>query len=104
MDPVDCAGRGAWTTSWTSSSRRSGTNGEDGRSVFVLVSGGVDSTVNLCTHCESTTPDRILGLYVDTGMMRKGESALVEESLQKAGLPNLRCHASAQFLGSARRA
>ena len=33
--------------------------------------------------------------------MRKGESALVEESLQKAGLPNLRCvDASAQFLGA----
>ena len=35
--------------------------------------------------------DRILGLYVDTGMMRKGESELVATSLEAAGLPNLRC-------------
>ena len=74
---------------------------EDGRSVFVLVSGGVDSTVTYALLAKALPPDRILGLYVDTGMMRKGESALVEESLQKAGLPNLRCvDASAQFLGA----
>ncbi len=73
----------------------------DGRSVFVLVSGGVDSTVTYALLAKALPPDRILGLYVDTGMMRKGESALVEESLQKAGLPNLRCvDASAQFLGA----
>ena len=71
----------------------------DGRSVFVLVSGGVDSTVTYALLAKALPADRILGLYVDTGMMRKGESELVEASLEKAGLPNLKCvDASAQFL------
>jgi len=62
-----------------------------GRNVFVLVSGGVDSTVTYALLAKALPADRILGLYVDTGMMRKGESELVATSLEAAGLPNLRC-------------
>ena len=69
------------------------------RNVFVLVSGGVDSTVTYALLAKALPAERILGLYVDTGMMRKGESELVSESLAGADLPNLKAvDASAQFL------
>ncbi|KAJ1446495.1 hypothetical protein M885DRAFT_625214 [Pelagophyceae sp. CCMP2097] len=72
-----------------------------GRSVFVLVSGGVDSTVVYALLAKVLPADRVLGLYVDTGMMRKGESEFVEAELLKAGLPNLKCvDASQQFLSA----
>lgn len=56
------------------------------KSVFVLVSGGVDSTVAYALIAKALPADRVAGLYVDTGMMRKGETKLVKESLKMAGL------------------
>lgn len=55
-------------------------------SVFALVSGGVDSTVAYALIAKALPAERVAGLYVDTGMMRKNETALVRESLEKAGL------------------
>ena len=47
------------------------------RNVFFFVSGGVDSTVafTLCTR--ALGPDRVRGVYVDTGLMREGETDFV---------------------------
>ncbi len=47
------------------------------RSVFFFVSGGVDSTVafTLCTRALGT--GRVRGVYVDTGLMREGETDFV---------------------------
>jgi GMP synthase (glutamine-hydrolysing) len=47
------------------------------RKVFFFVSGGVDSTVafTLCTR--ALGPDRVRGVYVDTGLMREGETDFV---------------------------
>ena len=47
------------------------------RSVFFFVSGGVDSTVafTLCTR--ALGPERVRGVYVDTGLMREGETDFV---------------------------
>jgi GMP synthase (glutamine-hydrolysing) len=47
------------------------------RSVFFFVSGGVDSTVafTLCTRALGA--DRVRGVYVDTGLMREGETDFV---------------------------
>lgn len=47
------------------------------RSVFFFVSGGVDSTVafTLCLH--ALGPGRTRGIYVDTGLMREGETDFV---------------------------
>lgn len=47
------------------------------RSVFFFVSGGVDSTVafSLCTR--ALGPERVRGVYVDTGLMREGETDFV---------------------------
>jgi len=68
------------------------------RSVFFLVSGGVDSTVAfvLCSH--ALPKERILGLYVDTGLMRKGETDTLRVNLEKLGLlDRLRVENSAEL-------
>jgi GMP synthase (glutamine-hydrolysing) len=44
------------------------------RNVFFFVSGGVDSTV-ACALCQRALgPERVQGVYVDTGLMREGET------------------------------
>ncbi|MFQ5666086.1 MAG: glutamine-hydrolyzing GMP synthase [Candidatus Binatia bacterium] len=73
-----------------------------GRSVFFLVSGGVDSTVAFVLCARALPKERILGLYVDTGLMRQGETEELCESLRKLGLTDRLqvWDASARFLGS----
>jgi len=39
------------------------------RKVFFLISGGVDSTVAFSLCARALGPERVLGLYVDTGFM-----------------------------------
>lgn len=45
-----------------------------GDSVFFLISGGVDSTVAFTLCAKALPRERILGMYVDTGLMRKDET------------------------------
>ncbi|HVT17135.1 MAG TPA: glutamine-hydrolyzing GMP synthase [Thermoanaerobaculia bacterium] len=73
-----------------------------GRSVFFLVSGGVDSSVAFALCARALPPGRILGLYVDTGLMRKGEAAELRESFARLGLQDrLRVRdESARFLAA----
>lgn len=59
------------------------------RKVFLLVSGGVDSTVAFVLLNRVLGPDRVQGLHIDNGMMRKNESANVMEFLEKEGMENL---------------
>ena len=47
------------------------------RNIFFFVSGGVDSTVAYTLCLRALGPERVYGLYVDTGLMRKGETELV---------------------------
>jgi len=65
-----------------------------GRSVFFFVSGGVDSSVAY-TLCRRALPaERVRGVYVDTGLMREGETDFVSRlgvSVQQA---------ADQFLGA----
>ncbi len=49
-----------------------------GRNVFFFVSGGVDSTVAFTLCLRALGPDRVRGIYVDTGLMRQGETAFVK--------------------------
>jgi GMP synthase (glutamine-hydrolysing) len=44
------------------------------RNVFFLISGGVDSTVAFYLCARALGPDRVLGLYVDTGFMRDSDA------------------------------
>ncbi len=59
------------------------------KKVFLLVSGGVDSTVAFLLLDKALGQEKVYGLYVDTGFMRLGESAEVESSLKGIGIENL---------------
>lgn len=56
------------------------------RSVFLLASGGVDSTVAARLFVEALGPERLELLHVDNGLMRKDESRLVLEMFRAMGL------------------
>jgi len=47
------------------------------RNVFFFVSGGVDSSVAFALSTRALGPDRVRGVYVDTGLMREGETDYV---------------------------
>ncbi|MFC1691181.1 glutamine-hydrolyzing GMP synthase [Nanoarchaeota archaeon] len=69
------------------------------KNVFLLVSGGVDSTVGFVLLNKALGAERVHGLHIDNGFMRKDESILVKESL--AHYPNLHIYdASDEFLDS----
>ncbi len=59
------------------------------KKVFLLVSGGVDSTVCFALLEKALGEDRVYGLHVDTGLMRQAESAQVKDFLSRAGFKNL---------------
>ncbi len=60
-----------------------------GKKVFLLVSGGVDSTVAFALLNEALGPERVHGLHVDTGMMRHNESRDIMEYMREHGFNNL---------------
>jgi GMP synthase (glutamine-hydrolysing) len=55
------------------------------RNVFFFVSGGVDSTVAYTLCLQSLGPDRVYGIYVDTGLMRKDETEYVQSIFSELG-------------------
>ena len=59
------------------------------RNVFLLVSGGVDSSVAFVLCNRALGADRVLGLHIDNGFMRARETAAVKTFLQKEGFDNL---------------
>jgi len=59
------------------------------RNVFLLVSGGVDSTVAFVLLNRILGAKRVLGLHIDNGMMRLQESDKVREFLHTEGMDNL---------------
>ena len=63
------------------------------RSVFFFVSGGVDSSVAFALCTQALGADRVRGVYVDTGLMREGET----EFVQRIGNLTVE-HAEEQFL------
>ncbi len=58
----------------------------DGKSVFLLISGGVDSSVAAQLFSRALGPDRLCLLHVDNGLMRHEESRRVLASLRGIGL------------------
>jgi GMP synthase (glutamine-hydrolysing) len=65
------------------------------RSVFFFVSGGVDSSVAFALCTRALGGDRVRGIYVDTGLMREGETDFVRR------IGNLTVeHAEEQFLSA----
>tara|TARA_Y100000310_G_scaffold183886_1_gene184031 strand:+ start:3334 stop:5124 length:1791 start_codon:yes stop_codon:yes gene_type:complete len=68
------------------------------KKVFMLVSGGVDSTVAFTLLDKVLGADRVQGLLVDTGLMRKDEVQNIQSAFKDLGLPNLRIEdASEEF-------
>lgn len=59
------------------------------RNVFMLVSGGVDSTVAFTLLNQVLGADRVQGLLVDTGLMRKGEVEMIKDAFKKLDVKNL---------------
>ncbi len=59
------------------------------KKVFMMVSGGVDSTVAFALLEKALGPDRVFGLFVDTGFLRLNERTEVEEALKLLGFNNL---------------
>ena len=55
-------------------------------SVFLLVSGGVDSTVAAVLLGKALGPERLSLLHIDNGLMRRGESQAVLTMLRELGL------------------
>jgi len=60
------------------------------KKVFLLVSGGVDSTVAFALLNQTLGLDQVYGLHIDTGLLRYQESKLVKRRLAAAGFKNLR--------------
>ena len=58
------------------------------RNVFFFVSGGVDSTVAYTLCLRALGPERVYGLYVETGLMRKGETEFVRDIFKELGARN----------------
>jgi GMP synthase (glutamine-hydrolysing) len=71
-----------------------------GRPVFLLASGGVDSTVCAVLLGRALGPEKVHLLHIDNGLMRKDESRAVVEEFRRQGLDrNLHfADASARFL------
>jgi len=69
------------------------------RNVFFFVSGGVDSTVAYTLCLRALGPERVYGLYVDTGLMRLNETEFVQQIFSELGAKHFRVeHADAEFL------
>jgi GMP synthase (glutamine-hydrolysing) len=70
------------------------------RNVFFFVSGGVDSTVAFMLCLEALGSERVCGVYVDTGLMREGETEFVQETFAGLGHGVVTIeHAEEEFLG-----
>lgn len=70
-------------------------------SVFFFVSGGVDSTVAYTLCLRALGPERVFGIYVNTGLMRKGETEFVRGIFGEIGAKHfLVDEAEEQFLRS----
>ena len=59
------------------------------KKVFLMISGGVDSTVAFLLLAKALGPEKVYGLFVDTGFMRMNERKEVEEALKSVGVTNL---------------
>ncbi len=60
------------------------------RHVLFFVSGGVDSTVAFTLCTAALSPERVTGVFVDTGFMRKDERREIEQTFSARGWHNMR--------------
>ncbi|MCH2295558.1 MAG: glutamine-hydrolyzing GMP synthase, partial [SAR324 cluster bacterium] len=55
----------------------------------MFLSGGVDSSVAFALLNEALGTDRVLGLYMDNGFMRQGESEQIMQLYRDLGYTNI---------------
>lgn len=71
------------------------------RNVVFFVSGGVDSSVAYTLCLRTLGAERVRGIYVDTGLMREGETEFVRHMFDRFGAGTVRVvEAEAKFLGA----
>lgn len=71
------------------------------RNVFFFVSGGVDSTVAYTLCLKALGPERVHGTYVDTGLMREGETEFVRRNFEAIGARSFQvADAKTEFLSA----
>lgn len=58
------------------------------KNVLLFLSGGVDSTITFALLNKALGQERVLGLHIDNGFMRKNESKNVADSYKKFGFNN----------------
>ncbi|MFH1292136.1 MAG: glutamine-hydrolyzing GMP synthase [bacterium] len=69
------------------------------KNIFLLISGGVDSTVCFALLEKTLGKKRVYGLHIDHGLMRLNESAQVNQALKNIGLDDLHIYnAEKQYL------
>ncbi len=70
------------------------------RNVLFFLSGGVDSTVAYTLCIQALGPERVHGTYVDTGLMREGETEFVSRIFRSLAASNFEVvDAASEFLG-----
>jgi GMP synthase (glutamine-hydrolysing) len=70
-----------------------------GKTVLLLISGGVDSTVAAALLLKNLPPENVHLMYMDTGLMRKGETETVTAALKTLGARHLHIiHCEDEFL------
>ncbi|HTR88939.1 MAG TPA: glutamine-hydrolyzing GMP synthase, partial [Solirubrobacteraceae bacterium] len=71
------------------------------RHVFLMLSGGIDSTVACVLLARALGSERVFGLHVNTGLLRAGETDYVVRTLHGLGIENFEVvDACADFLGA----
>ena len=58
------------------------------RKVLLFLSGGVDSTVAFALLNKALGQERVLGLHIDNGFMRKNESFIIDKRYRESGFTN----------------
>lgn len=75
------------------------------KKVFLLVSGGVDSTVAFALLNKALGPQKVFGLLIETGLLRTQEAQNIQQTLRKNGFQNLFVeNASGHFLAALKQA
>lgn len=59
------------------------------KKILLFLSGGIDSTVSNAVLIDALGKDRVLGLYVDTGFMRKDETEIIKKRFKNANFTNV---------------